>query len=164
MIRQQHCSDPVAVHAQLIVLEGMPGAGKTTAAASLQRHGWHVIGEYTGADGTTVALSEHPGVEDDDAHQANWLRKAAQCATALGTGVLYADRDWISSLAYAHSTSAADGGALLLTWASCCLPVFVDQPRELSVARSSRARSALDWCQGMCALCGCLVPLLHKCA
>lgn len=121
MIRQQHCSDPVAVHARLIVLEGMPGAGKTTAAARLQRLGWQVIGEYTSADGTTVAASEHPGVEDDDAHQANWLRKAAQCATALHTGVIYADRDWISSLAYAHSTSAADGGAFLrgrCTWAA----------------------------------------------
>ena len=78
MTRQQHCSDPVAVHARLIVLEGMPGAGKTTAAAALQRHGWQVIGEYTGADGTTVALTRHPGVEDDDAHQAIWRT----CCTA----------------------------------------------------------------------------------
>src|SRR5580704_10495555 len=111
MTRQRHCSDPAAVHARLIVLEGMPGAGKSTAAASLRRDGWQVIGEYTGPDGTTAAVSEHSGVEDDDAHQANWLRKAALCASALRTGVTYADRDWISSLAYAHSTSATDGGA-----------------------------------------------------
>jgi predicted ATPase len=161
MIRQQHCSDPIAVHARLIVLEGMPGAGKTTAATSLQRHGWQVIGEYTGADGTTVAVSEHPGVEDDDAHQENWLRKAAQCASALRAGVVYADRDWISSLAYAHSASAADGGALLrrrCTWAAenlhdgrLLLPsvyvIFDLDPQASLQRRSGRLKPGHPWSQ-----------------
>jgi hypothetical protein len=56
----------------------MPGAGKTIAAAALQRQAWPVIGEYTSSDGTTAAVSKHPDVEDDHAHLANWLRKAAQ--------------------------------------------------------------------------------------
>jgi predicted ATPase len=50
MTRQHRCSNPVAAHAWLIVLEGMPGADKTTAAAALQRQGWPVIGEYTSSD------------------------------------------------------------------------------------------------------------------
>ena len=56
----------------------------------------------------------HPAVDDDDAHQRNWLRKTAQCTTRLAhAGTVYADRDWLSSLSYAYSTAAADGGALL---------------------------------------------------
>ncbi|HEY4026414.1 MAG TPA: hypothetical protein VGO86_08280 [Candidatus Dormibacteraeota bacterium] len=41
----------------LIVIEGMPGAGKTSAAAVLERRGHQVVGEY---------VSERPGVEDDE--------------------------------------------------------------------------------------------------
>jgi predicted ATPase len=124
MTTQHPCSDLPGVHARLIVLEGMPGAGKTTAAAELQRRGRQVIGEYTSADGATVAISDHPGAEDDDGHQANWIRKAAQCAAALRTGAVYADRDWLSSLAYAHSAAPADGGELLrrrCAWAASSL-------------------------------------------
>jgi thymidylate kinase len=98
----------------LIVLEGMPGAGKTTAARGLADRGLPVLGEYTDGTQATIAISQHPPVTDDDAHQGNWLRKAAQATARLaGGGTVYADRDWLSSLSYAYSTAPADGGALL---------------------------------------------------
>lgn len=118
---------------RLIALEGMPGAGKTTLAAALTGLGHHVLGEYTAQSPTTaptasrpggpaavsapetVPLAEHPAVHDDDAHQANWLRKAAQAAHALRTadGPVFVDRDWLSSLAYAYSVADTDHGRLL---------------------------------------------------
>lgn len=118
---------------RLIALEGMPGAGKTTLAAALTGLGHHVLGEYTAhapppapttprcggpaaaSAPETVPLAEHPAVHDDDAHQANWLRKAAQAAHALRTvdGPVFVDRDWLSSLAYAYSIADTDHGRLL---------------------------------------------------
>jgi thymidylate kinase len=159
MMTRQRCSEPGTVHAQLIVLEGMPGAGKTTAAAALRQQGRQVIGEYTDTAGATVAIGEHPRVEDDDAHQANWIRKASQCKTALGTGVVYADRDWISSLAYAYSAAAADSGALLhrrCTWAAeslrdgrLLLPgayvIFDLDPQASLQRRARRLRPGHPW-------------------
>jgi hypothetical protein len=70
----------------LIVLEGMPGAGKTTAAAALEEHGRQVAGEYTDDTGATIAAGDHPPAWDNDAHQQNWLRKTAQCGTWLSRG------------------------------------------------------------------------------
>jgi hypothetical protein len=98
----------------LIVLEGMPGAGKTTTASELAARGLTVIGEYTSVAAETLPVSAHPPVDNDDAHQANWVRKAAQCASWLATGgTVYADRDWLSSLSYAYSTAPDDDGTLL---------------------------------------------------
>src|SRR5229473_477540 len=68
---------------QLIVLEGMPRAGKTTLAHALAAGGARVLGEYTTTSGATIPLSGHPGTVDGAAHDANWLRKAGQrCAWA----------------------------------------------------------------------------------
>jgi hypothetical protein len=99
---------------RLIVLEGMPGAGKTTLAAALAAGGAVVLGEYTTGRGATIPLSGHPGAADGAAHDANWLRKAAQAAAARRDGqAVYSDRDWLSALAYAYSIADRDGGRLL---------------------------------------------------
>lgn len=107
---------PAAPHtppARLIVLEGLPGGGKTTLARAL-RAAAPVIGEYTGADGATTPVQAHPPVADDQAHQINWLVKARLAREYLATtSVVVCDRDWLSSLAYAHSIAATDGGRLL---------------------------------------------------
>jgi len=89
----------------------MPGAGKTTTATALAACGHSVVGEYTSDTEATLAIGDHPGISDDDAHQANWLRKAAQCTARLACHpVVYADRDWLSSLSYA--CTADDDGEL----------------------------------------------------
>jgi predicted ATPase len=110
---------PAAPAGRLVVLEGMPGAGKTTAADALAKLGHAVVGEYTNDAHATIAVHAHPGVGDDDAHQLNWLRKAARCTALLDRSpVVYADRDWLSSLSYAYSAAARDHGALLAQRAS----------------------------------------------
>lgn len=110
---------------RLIVLEGMPGAGKTTLARALAADGAKVLGEYTTCSGATIPLSGHPGTGDGAAHDANWLRKAAQGAAAVRDGAAaYADRDWLSALAYAYSVADTDSGQLLrqrCAWAQDCL-------------------------------------------
>jgi hypothetical protein len=122
-------SDPLAgaglPPGRLVVLEGMPGAGKTTLAAALAAGGAAVLGEYTAPGGATVPVSEHPGPADGGAHDANWLRKASQAAAARRSGrVVYLDRDWLTALAYAYCTADADRGQLLrqrCAWAWACL-------------------------------------------
>lgn len=157
------CSDtaPLAVPRDgLIVLEGMPGAGKTTAVGALAARGLLVLGEYTDIADATIAIAMHPPVDDDDAHQQNWLRKTAQCTARLARGgTVYADRDWLSSLSYAYSITPADGGALLqqrATWAatslregSLVLPgiyvVFDLDPATSLARRASRLRAGHPW-------------------
>lgn len=120
------CSDtstglnPVLV----LVLEGMPGAGKTTAATTLAAENRTVIGEYTTAAGGVVPTEAHPAVGDDDGHQRNWLLKHHQVHAARRTGPVFVDRDWLSALAYAYSVTDTDHGALLAArtrWVFNCL-------------------------------------------
>jgi hypothetical protein len=81
-------------------------------AGTLTARGHSVVGEYTSGTEATLAIGDHPDISDDDAHQANWLRKAAQCTPRLACHpVVYADRDWLSSLSYA--CTADDDGELL---------------------------------------------------
>jgi predicted ATPase len=138
----------------------MPGAGKTTAACALAARGLPVVGEYTDNADATIAIAMHPPFDDDDAHQQNWLRKTAQCTARLAHGgVVYADRDWLSSLSYAYSIAAADGGALLrqrAAWAasrlrggSLLLPgayvIFDLDPATSLDRRASRLRPGHPW-------------------
>ena len=151
-----------ALRDRLIVLEGMPGAGKTTAARALAALGLPVLGEYTDDADATIAVSQHPDVADDDAHQQNWLRKAARCTARLAGGdTVYADRDWLSSLSYAYSTAPADSGALLrqrAAWAarrlrdgSLLLPqayvIFDLDPATSLSRRAGRLRPGHPWNQ-----------------
>ncbi|MBB4920563.1 AAA family ATPase [Streptosporangium saharense] len=102
---------------RLIVLEGMPGAGKTTIAEHLSGAGVPVLGEYTTSAGATLAHADHPGVADDDAHQANWLLKTAQAEPLLAVHpTVVADRDWLSALAYAHSIDDEELLAARVSW------------------------------------------------
>lgn len=120
----RHCSDPAgdirtstvpASPSRVLVLEGMPGAGKTTLATHLSCHGHMVVPEYAGADGAVTEQAEHPDVDHDDAHQSNWLRKHRLAATAGEEGAVWMDRDWITSLAYAYSlTEETDSGQGLM--------------------------------------------------
>lgn len=96
----------------MIVLEGMPGAGKTTAAEALARQGRTVLGEYLDHHGDTVPVTAHPGVDDDHAHQTNWLTKHQHLSTA-GCGPVFLDRDWVSALAYAYSLPATASAPVL---------------------------------------------------
>lgn len=118
------CSDPATALNPVLVLEGMPGAGKTTAATALAAEHYSVIGEYTTPTGDVVPIHQHPAVDDDTGHQHNWLRKHHQIHAARHQGPVVVDRDWPSALAYAHSISDTDHGVLLAAraaWAFDCL-------------------------------------------
>jgi thymidylate kinase len=98
----------------MVTLEGMPGAGKTMAGWALEAEGRTVLGEYVTAAGSTVPVADHPDVDDDPAHQANWLVKAACATAALRSGIpVFCDRDWLSALSYAYSLAHQDGGRML---------------------------------------------------
>lgn len=122
MTTSHRCFEHSACH--VIVLDGMPGAGKTTTAHALAECGLRVLGEYTSATAATIPRNEHPAVNDDVAHQSNWLRKSAQAralASADTPGPMFVDRDWLSSLAYAYSIADTDDGTLLrerIFWAN----------------------------------------------
>ncbi|MGH3623096.1 MAG: AAA family ATPase [Sciscionella sp.] len=118
------CSDTATADNPVLVLEGMPGAGKTTTAATLAAENRIVIGEYTTTTGDVVPIEAHPHVDDDAGHQHNWLLKHHQVHAARRHGPVFCDRDWLSALAYAYSVADDDHGALLATrtrWASDCL-------------------------------------------
>ncbi|HEU0086760.1 MAG TPA: AAA family ATPase [Pseudonocardiaceae bacterium] len=107
------CSELPTSQYPVLVLEGMPGAGKTTAATILAAENRAVIGEYTTLTGDVVPIDAHPAVVDDAAHQRNWLRKHRQVQAARRTSPVFCDRDWLTALAYAHSLADTDHGALL---------------------------------------------------
>ncbi|MGH3692555.1 MAG: AAA family ATPase [Pseudonocardiaceae bacterium] len=97
------CSDTAGRY-PVLVLEGMPGAGKTTAATALATENHTVIGEYTAPAGNVIPINAHPAVDDDAGHQTNWLRKHHQIQVARRHGPVFCDRDWLSALAYAYSS------------------------------------------------------------
>ncbi|MGC4886633.1 AAA family ATPase [Micromonospora sp. DT227] len=108
-------SEPQIRPGRHVVLEGMPGSGKTTTAETLAAGGYAVIAEYTTLDGAAIPVQWHPPVGDDNAHQSNWLIKHRQATAARANGSVLSDRDWLSALAYAASL---DDRTLLATRAS----------------------------------------------
>ncbi|MGH3834805.1 MAG: AAA family ATPase [Pseudonocardiaceae bacterium] len=100
----QLCSDSAGRY-PVLVLEGMPGAGKTTAATALATENHTVIGEYTTPTGDIIPIEAHPAVDDDAGHQHNWLRKHHQVQAARCNGPVFCDRDWLSALAYAYTVT-----------------------------------------------------------
>lgn len=100
-------ADPPARRSRFVVLEGMPGAGKTTVLRELAADGHAVVGEYLAHDGHVLDLSDHPVTDDDAGHMTNLLRKHRQMER-IHTSPVYCDRDWLSVLAYAASTSDHD--------------------------------------------------------
>lgn len=124
-----HGDHLAGVHAgQVVTLEGMPGAGKTTLATTLSRRGHLVVAEYAAVDGSVIGLKDHPAVEADDAHQRNWLRKhqlAEVLATTSRGGAVrcgampvWMDRDWVTALAYAYSLEDRELLASRAGWAT----------------------------------------------
>lgn len=114
LLRTHDCRAGSSEHrATVLALEGMPGAGKSTLAATLGRHGHLVVPEYAAVDGSAIRLDDHPAVDQDDAHQRNWLRKhqlaevlaSTNCAgtARCRAGAVWVDRDWLTALAYAYS-------------------------------------------------------------
>lgn len=86
----------------------MPGAGKTTALGLLRERGHQVVGEY---------LCERPEVDEDEAHQENWIAKAAVTSRAATQGHVFCDRDFLSSLAFAWSIADHELIARRTAWA-----------------------------------------------
>jgi hypothetical protein len=125
------------------VVEGMPGAGKTTVLAALAHAGHTVLGEYTTDTGALLAPHQHPGHGDENAHLANWLRKSAQLRRF--DGPVWVDRDWLTALAWSASTSGLTGRA---AWAhdhladgQLALPqrwIILDLPPAVSLRRRAR--------------------------
>ncbi|MGH3771110.1 MAG: AAA family ATPase [Pseudonocardiaceae bacterium] len=111
------CSDTTGRY-PVLVLEGMPGAGKTTAATALAAENRTVIGEYTTPTGEIIPIEAHPAVDDDAGHQRNWLRKNHHIQTARRHGPVFCDRDWLSALAYAYSSHDGELLTNRACWAS----------------------------------------------
>jgi hypothetical protein len=150
------CSDATGRY-PVLVLEGMPGAGKTTAANTLAAENRIVVGEYTTTTGDVLSIEAHPAANDDPGHQHNWLRKHHQVQAARCHGSVFCDRDWLSALAYAYSIT--DGGDPLssrIGWVSDCLDrkdltlastyvVFQLDPRVSLHRRAGRLTPGHPW-------------------
>lgn len=144
------CSfDPHAV----IVAEGMPGAGKTTVLAALAAAGRTVLGEYTTSTGTVLPLASYPCHRDQDAHLANWLCKTTQIHRLPGP--VWVDRDWLTALAWAASTTGLPERAAWahhhLTEGRLTLPgrwLIFDLPPAVSLhRRADRLNPGHPWSQ-----------------
>jgi thymidylate kinase len=126
--------------APVTVVEGMPGAGKTTALAALARAGRSVLPEYTTPAGDLLDHNRHPHHDDENGHLANWLRKADHLRGHPGP--VWVDRDWLTALAWAASTDCltlrADWAYRHLTAGRLIPPgrwIIMDLPPYLSLQR-----------------------------
>jgi len=137
----------------VIVAEGMPGAGKTTVLAALGASGHTMLGEYTTRTGTVLPFASYPCHRDEDAHLVNWLRKTAQLHPL--TGLVWVDRDWLTALAWAASTTGLPARAAWvyhhLKAGRLVLPqrwLIFDLPPAMSLhRRTSRLDPSHPWSQ-----------------
>ena len=100
---EQTLEGPVASCAGVVAVEGMPGAGKTTAVTVLADRGQTVLGEYTDDHARSLTLAAHPHHDDEHPHLANWLRKDAQARHLARASCVVMDRNWLTALAWATS-------------------------------------------------------------
>lgn len=89
--------------ARTVVLEGMPGAGKTSLLNLLADRGHAVLGEYIDDQSAAIPITEHPALDDDAGHLANWVRKDMHASAFATAGTLVMDRNWLTALAWAYS-------------------------------------------------------------
>jgi hypothetical protein len=148
-VRTTPCSEPL-----LLVIEGMPGAGKTTLTQTLATHGVPTLGEYVTSTGATLPWQDHPDVHDDDAHQRNWTDKHAYAHTEGHR--IACDRDWLSALSYAASANdpallarRADWALTALDQGRLCVPhhylVLHLDPAASLARRADRLTTGHPW-------------------
>lgn len=138
--------------ARIIVLEGMPGAGKTTALHALTDRGHQAIGEYVTVDGGVLEPASHPDHEPDAPHLVNWTLKAALYRNAPPGRPVFVDRDWITALAWGHSVGTLPERA---AWARTRLRhrvlqlpsryIVFDLPPDESLRRRAELRPSHPW-------------------
>lgn len=137
----------------VVAVEGMPGAGKTTALAALADQGRVVLGEYTDDRAQPLDLAAHPHHDDEHPHLTNWLRKDAQARHLARAGHVIADRNWLTALGWAASVNGLPDRA---AWAHAHLAsgdlmlpeqwIILDCSVETSLARRrDRIDSTHPW-------------------
>ncbi|WP_125775655.1 AAA family ATPase [Antribacter gilvus] len=99
----QMLEGPVVRFAGVVAVEGMPGAGKTTAMTVLADRGHTVLGEYTDDHARSLTLAAHPHHDDEHPHLANWLRKDSQARRLARASCVVMDRNWLTALGWAAS-------------------------------------------------------------
>lgn len=95
--------------APVVVIEGMPGAGKTMLLNALAADGHAVLPEYTTRTGALLTHGEHPDHTDEHGHLENWIRKTEQLRRHRE--LVLVDRDWLTALAWSASTSGLNDRA-----------------------------------------------------
>ena len=134
--------------AGVVAVEGMPGAGKTTAVTTLADRGHTVLGEYTDDHARSLTLAAHPHHDDEHPHLANWLRKDAQARHLAPANNVVTDRNWLTALAWSASVGGLPDRAgwayLQLSAGRLTLPecwIILDCTVETSL---TRRRERLD--------------------
>ena len=98
--------------AGVVVVEGMPGVGKTTAVTVLADRGRTVLGEYTDDHARSLTLAAHPHHDDEHPHLASWLRKDSQARHLARASCVVMDRNWLTALGWAASVGGLPDRAL----------------------------------------------------
>jgi hypothetical protein len=131
-----------AASVDLPLVRPVPGAGKTSTAGVLERRGRQAVCEY---------VSECPGVENDDAHQRNWVAKTAIAVPASTAGDVFCDRDVVTALAFAYSIDDRDLLAQRQPWPRHTWPPaawWSATPTSCSMSRRAARPPRCAWRRG----------------